>query len=99
MEFVDRKKEIEKLRSIREKFISEGRYSRIGGWWDRKGENEIDLVCENEFSNVLDFFEVKRDARRIDLAALARKSDAFFKKNPNLRTRTISCRGISLADM
>ena len=84
---------------FREKFILEGRYSRIGGWWDRKGENEIDLVCENEFSNVLDFYEVKRDARRIDLAALERKREAFFKKNPTLRTRTVSCRGISLKDM
>ena len=84
---------------FREKFISEGRYSRIGGWWDRKGENEIDLVCENEFSNVLDFYEVKRDAKRIDLAALERKREAFFVKNPGLRTRAVTCRGISLKDM
>ena len=32
---------------FRAKFLEEGRYTRIGGWWDRKGENEIDLVCEN----------------------------------------------------
>ena len=84
---------------LREKFISEGRYSRMGGWWDRKGENEIDIVCENEFSNTLDFYEVKRDARRIDLAALAKKREAFFTKNPELRTRTASCMGLSIADM
>ena len=84
---------------FREKFISEGRYSRMGGWWDRKGENEIDLVCENEFSDVLDFYEVKRDAKRIDLNVLARKREAFFAKNPGLRTRKSSCRGLSLADM
>ena len=84
---------------FREKFISEGRYSRIGGWWDRKGENEIDLVCENEFSNVLDFYDVNRDARRIDLADLERKREAFFVKNPGLRTRAVTCRGISLKDM
>ncbi len=84
---------------FREKFILEGRYSRMGGWWDRKGENEIDLVCENEFSDTLDFYEVKRDARRIDLVALARKREAFFAKNPELRSRTASCKGLSIADM
>ena len=71
----------------------------MGGWWDRKGENEIDIVCENEFSNALDFYEVKRDPSRIDLASLARKREAFFAKNPELRTRTASCRGLSIADM
>ena len=84
---------------FREKFILEGRYSRMGGWWDRKGENEIDIVCENEFSNALDFYEVKRDPSRIDLASLARKREAFFAKNPELRTRTASCRGLSIVDM
>ena len=84
---------------FREKFILEERYSRMGGWWDRKGENEIDIVCENEFSNALDFYEVKRDPSRIDLASLARKREAFFAKNPELRTRTASCRGLSIVDM
>ena len=40
---------------FRQKFIEEGRYSRMGGWWNRKGEKEIDLVCENEFEHRLDF--------------------------------------------
>ena len=86
-------------RYFREKFMSEGRYSRMGGWWDRKGKNEIDLVCENEFSGVLDFYEVKRDAKRINLDLLAKESEAFFTKNPGLRARKASYRGLSLADM
>ena len=81
------------------KFIGEHRYTRVGGWWDRKGENEIDLVCENEFSGALDFYEVKIDASRIDLKALAVKVERFFEKNPVLRTDMSSLRGLSLADM
>ena len=81
------------------KFIGEHRYTRVGGWWDRKGENEIDLVCENEFSGALDFYEVKIDASRIDLKALAVKVERFFEKNPVLRTGMSSLRGLSLADM
>lgn len=26
-------------------------YTRIGSWWDRKGENEIDIVAENELND------------------------------------------------
>ena len=84
---------------FREKFMEQGRYSRMGGWWDRKGENEIDIVCENEFSNALDFFEVKRKRREINLKALEGKSAAFFAKNPALRKRQIAFAGLSLEDM
>jgi hypothetical protein len=84
---------------FREKFMEQGRYSRMGGWWDRKGENEIDIVCENEFSNALDFFEVKRKRREINLKALEGKAAAFFAKNPTLSGRKISFSGLSLEDM
>ena len=84
---------------FREMFMEQGRYSRMGGWWDRKGENEIDIVCENEFGNVLDFFEVKRKRREINLKALEGKSAAFFAKNPTLRKRQIAFAGLSMEDM
>ncbi len=86
-------------RYFHEKFIEEHSYSRLDGWWDRKGENEIDLVGDNEFKETLDFYEIKRDSRRIDLNSLQRKADAFFKKNPGLQSRRISFGGLSLADM
>ena len=84
---------------FREKFIEEKRYTRIGGWWDRKGENEIDLVCENEFKGTLDFFEVKRKRRDINLKSLETKTKAFFTKAPELSDRTINIGGLCLEDM
>ena len=84
---------------FRQRFIEERRYTKIGGWWDRRGENEIDLVCDDSVADRIDFYEVKRDARRIDVAALARKLEAFFAKNPELRSRTASCKGLSISDM
>lgn len=81
------------------KFANESSYTRIGGWWDRKGENEIDLVCEDETAGRLDFYEVKRDPARLDLRLLQAKTEAFFTKNPELRPREGKCRGLSLADM
>ena len=86
-------------RYFRQKFIEERRYTKIGGWWDRKGENEIDLVCENELSSDLDFYEVKLDASRISRAELERKRTVFFEKNPQMRNLAGTCRGLSLADL
>ena len=84
---------------FRARFMEGHAYSRMGGWWDRKGENEIDLVGENEFANTVDFYEVKRDAARIDLKALERKSRSFFEKNPALREYRAAFKGLSLDDI
>ncbi len=84
---------------FRQKFVEERQYTKIGGWWDRRGGNEIDLVCDDSVGGRLDFYEVKRDVSRIDLRRLQEKSVAFFQKNPDLRGRTASFHGLSLCDM
>lgn len=81
------------------KFVEERRYSRLGGWWNRKGEQEIDLVCENEFTNELAFYEVKRDKHRIDSVRLNEKAQAFLEKNPSLRGHVQKSCGLSIDDM
>ena len=81
------------------KFVEERRYSRLGGWWNRKGEQEIDLVCENEFTNELAFYEIKRDKRRIDIELLNEKAQAFLEKNPSLRGHVQKSCGLSIDDM
>ena len=81
------------------KFVEDTSYTRMGGWWDRKGENEIDLVCEDALKKRLDFYEVKRDARRIDLAVLKAKTEAFYAKNPDMRNLASDCKGLSPVDM
>ena len=81
------------------KMLASGEYTRIGGWWDRKGENEIDLVCENELTDALGFYEVKVDHRRYDADLLGAKVEAFFRKHPEMRERKYSVGGLSLRDM
>ena len=71
----------------------------MDGWWDRRGENEIDLVCEDELAGKLDFYEVKRDRVRIDLAKLRAKAVAFLAKNPELSERQLDYAGLSLEDL
>ena len=65
----------------------------------QNGENEIDLVGEDAVAGRIDFWEVKRDPARIDLAKLRSKADAFFAKNPELRSLRPSFRALSLADL
>ena len=64
-------------RYLQKKMAEEGLWSRIGSWWDRRGENEIDIIAENEFDGKCVVCEVKRDKSRIDLDALKAKFAAF----------------------
>ena len=81
------------------KFKEEMKYTRMDAWWDRRGENEIDLVCDDEVSGRIVFYEIKRDASKIDLTELERKSQAFFAKNPWLKARKVTFAGLSIEDM
>jgi len=62
---------------FREQFIESEKWTRLGGWWDRKGEHEIDLIAENELDGTLLVTEIKRDKDRIDIAALQEKYKIF----------------------
>ena len=85
---------------FRARFKEDTTYTRIGSWWDRKGENEIDLVCEDELNRRMRFAEIKRDKRDISLRSLEKKAAAFFRKCGNLPSGW-SCDyvGLSLEDM
>ena len=84
---------------FRTKLLEGDSYTRAANWWDRKGENEIDLVCENEFSGKVDFFEVKLDTKRYDEALLKSKVEAFLRKHPDKRRRDSRIGLLSVADM
>lgn len=81
------------------KFVESCSYGVMGAWWDRKGENEIDLVCEDELDNRLDVYEIKRDPLRYDEAVLRKKVERFFEKHPEKRERRLSLGCLSLQEM
>lgn len=81
------------------KIANESACTALGSWWDRKGENEIDLVCEDEFAGTIDFYEVKVDPVRFDKAALLRKVEAFFEKHPEKRSMRYAAKCLSIKDM
>lgn len=57
------------------KINEEKQVSKIGGWWDRKGQNEVDVIAVNDFEKTCDIYEVKRQANIINLSKLAEKVD------------------------
>ena len=79
--------------------IEKQAFTRIGSWWDRKGENEIDIVTENELEETATFFEVKRKAENIDLEVLETKAAAFLRATGEFKGYALSYKGLSMADM
>lgn len=74
-------------------------YTRIGSWWDRKGENEIDIVAENELTNEADFIEVKRKKENFDPNALNNKVGVFTRATGKFKNYNIRQKGVSMDDM
>ncbi len=60
-------------RYFREKAIENEKYTLIGSWWNRKGENEIDRVAANEFDKTVEIYEIKRNRMNIDFTVLEGK--------------------------
>ncbi len=86
-------------RYFKRRLIEDQQYTRIGGWWDRKGENEIDLVAENELEDKATFYEVKRKAVNIDLDRLKEKAAVFLRATGQFTGYTLSYEGLSMEDM
>ena len=81
------------------KLIEEGQYTRIGSWWDHRGENEIDIVALDDLEHRITFFEVKRSRAAIDLDLLQEKTKYFFAKNGDYADYVAQYCGLSLEDM
>lgn len=86
-------------RYFREILILKEEYTRIGGWWDRKGSNEIDIVAADDIEHRIDFIEVKRNPDKYRPGLLEEKIQAFLQVNRELSSwsRTIQC--ISLENL
>ncbi len=86
---------------FRESAWTSGRWTEVGEWWDRKGENEIDLVAINTFDKTIEISEVKRNPQKIRLEILDAKAQAFLTAcGKSLKgCRLLPVRGLSLEDL
>ncbi|MBQ3655728.1 MAG: AAA family ATPase [Bacteroidales bacterium] len=81
------------------RLIEEQRFTRIGQWWDRKGENEIDVIAADELSKTAEFYEVKRQKSRINIEVLKDKAGAFNKATGGFKKFDEKFFALSLEDM
>jgi AAA+ ATPase superfamily predicted ATPase len=81
---------------FRMKFLEEGRYTKVGSSWDRKGTSEIDMVALNDLDKKALIAEVKRNSQNISMAVLAGKAESIKK---DLSGYSIEYTGLSLNDL
>ena len=85
-------------RYFMKKFQEEGRYI-VGKWWDRKGENEIDLIVIDPIAKEAWIYELKKQGYRYEEEELRKKVDNMLSQTQELRKLTIHIGSLSLEDM
>ena len=85
---------LEKL--IRQQLIETQQFSAVGQYWQRNGQNEIDVIAINELDRTAIVGEVKLQAKYVDLSKLKLKATAIAKP---LQGYAVTYRSYSLEDL
>jgi AAA+ ATPase superfamily predicted ATPase len=81
---------------FKEKIAEEERATVVGGYWDRKGEIEIDIVAISDIDKTAIIAEVKRNPKKISMGLLKEKTERIGK---DLSGYEVEFRGLSMDDM
>jgi len=81
---------------FRQKMIDSKQFSDIQGYWNSKGENEIDIVAVNDIEKKLLLGEVKRNKKKISIPILKEKALDIENK---YKEYNIEYKEFSLEDM
>lgn len=81
------------------KLIESELFTHISSWWDRKGENEIDIIAADEIENKVIFYEVKRQAKDVNIGIVKDKAEHFFQTTGKFKRYDIEYKGLSMEDM
>ena len=79
--------------------MESGKFTRIGRWWDRKGENEIDMICEDELQDKAVFYEIKRQKNDISIGLLKQKAEVMLRASGEMKDYEIGYEGLSMEEM
>lgn len=86
-------------RYFRDKAIESEKYTLIGQWWDRKGENEIDMIAANELDKKVEIYKIKRQRKNIDLSVLKEKVETMLSSAHLFPDYDIEIKGLDMQDM
>uniref|UniRef100_A0AB33JCQ1 ATP-binding protein n=1 Tax=Prevotella sp. GTC17260 TaxID=3236796 RepID=A0AB33JCQ1_9BACT len=81
---------------FRQKYRETGFYNTVTNYWEKKGQNEIDLIAVNEVEKRMIIGEVKRQKHRISLETLHDKARNITSKK---RGYTIEYIALAIEDM
>ena len=82
---------------MRQKYAETGMYNLVTNYWERGGQNEIDLIAANDADRRLVIGEIKRQAQRLDMNILKEKARSIVAKQR--RRYAIEFVGLSMEDM
>jgi hypothetical protein len=74
-------------------------FTNIGGYWDRKGEIEIDFIAVNELEKKIIVAEIKRNKQKIRLSALQLKMGQLLALYPKISEYEMTYFAWGLEDM
>jgi AAA+ ATPase superfamily predicted ATPase len=86
-------------RYFREKYIEKGNLTKIGAYWDKTGENEIDLIALNELDKTAHVVEIKRNKNHIHYNVLKEKAANMMGKTKQMNDYLVTYHGLSMDDM
>lgn len=81
---------------FRQKWMEEERVTLVGNYWDRSGQNEIDMIALNEIDKTAVVAEIKRQRKKFSPAELDRKVASLSKELAKYNVRQI---GLCMDDM
>lgn len=79
--------------------MESGEFTCIGRWWDRKGENEIDIIAEDQLNDKVTFCEIKRRAEDISIGGLKQRTEVMLQATHEFKRYEIAYKGLSMEEM
>jgi len=75
---------------FRELFAASGKFNKIGSYWGRNSQNEIDIVAINDMKKKIVIAETKFKKRKININALKEKSVQLLRAYPNYKSEFLA---------
>ena len=74
-------------------------YTHIDSWWDRKSENEIDIIAADDLAKRVTFYEVKRQREELDMKVLKDKVQRFMESTGMYGKYEVGVDGLCMEEM
>ena len=81
------------------KLLEEGPWSPVGSWWDRKSDNDIDVVAVDSGTKKLLLGEVKLNPKKYNENLLRLRAAEFLRVNRKFADWTVQLRAFTPDDM